>query len=321
MGSRSSQSILASCLARDCAWHARVPARNRVTDRSRRLDLSLLTGRSRGPGASSRAAFSRRHCGGFRRRTCPSRPPAPAPRCRPPQNQWSWATSLIAASMLVRLRLQPFQETMSKWLVDKSSSSSSGSPAQRATQRGAGQLRRRRTRAQRTVEVGVIAEPESMPWPEPVRASCSRPCNRAWAPDQRFRVASSWAPGGHSLLQARPARLSIAPARPRPSSYVVPQRYSPCRAEDALVVPGRPARPWHQHKLAARRSFTSPASRRRSSVVLPGPRCPKGVYPVPALRSLNETPHQQPLPAMSPFRSEAMTTAMTALSRTRVDTQ
>ena len=125
-GSRSIRSIFDSCFTRDCAWRAFVAfARKRSMKRSIRsisaccLSIAL-------PSAISRAACSRRHwCQVPAKKR--ERPASISSTAVPTasRNQRSCATSTIAASSPTSVCSSHSSDSMSRWFVGSSSSSTS----------------------------------------------------------------------------------------------------------------------------------------------------------------------------------------------------
>ena len=161
MGSRRIRSILSSSLARDWAWRARVPARNRVTKRSRRSISACWRSIAR-PSASSRAAFSLRHA------------------CQVPGEELAAPGLELEHRGADRLQepavvgdehdrgverdqvgLQPLERLDVEVVGRLVEQQQIGVPGQRPAERGAGQLAAGEG-VQRAVEVGVVAEAEAV---------------------------------------------------------------------------------------------------------------------------------------------------------------
>ena len=238
----------ASFLARDWAWRARVPARNRVTNRSSRSISACWRSIAR-PSASSRAAFSLRQACQGPGKNLPR--PASSSSTEVPtasRNQRSWATSTTAASSAIRCCSSHSSEAMSRWLVGSSSSSRSGHAGQRAAQRGAGQLAAGE-RAQRAVEIGVVAEAEAVqggqrPLAPAVAAGMLEPgLGLGVAVERRLVVG----PAGHRGLELASSLLDRHQL-PGAGEDVVPER-DVALARGALVVEGDLG-PLGQHELA-----------------------------------------------------------------------
>ena len=278
-------------LARDCAWRARVPARKRVTNRSRRSISACWRSIAR-PRASSRAAFSRRHaCHG----PAKNRPRAGlelehrgADRLQKPAVVGDEHDRRVEAHQVLLEPLERGDVEVVGRLVEQQQVGVAG---QRAAERRARQLaarervaaagRGRRRRGSR----GRAASPARG------RASCSRRRARAApAPRRSGRASPRRGRRRPSPARARPARCSIATSSRRAGQDVLAQR-QPAVARRTLVVQ-RDLGALGQHELAdvdRRLAGQHPQQRRLAGAVAARQR-----HPVAALE-LERDPAQQRL--------------------------
>ena len=133
--------------------------RNRSTKRSSRA-MSTPTRSAVFAAAAARAAFSRRQtCQGPGKKSERPASSSRTPVVTASRNQRSWATRMTAASSDCSSCSSHSRLATSRWFVGSSSSSRSGSPAQRAGERGARQLAAREGR-ERPVQV-LVQEAEA----------------------------------------------------------------------------------------------------------------------------------------------------------------
>ena len=304
------RSIFSSFFTRACAWRARVPARKRSTNRSRRSISASCFSIAR-PSASSRDAFSLRQACQvpLKKRARPaSSSSTEVPTAS--RNQRSWATSTTAASRLCRCALEPFQRLDVEVVGGLVEQQEVGVAGQRAGERGAGQL----TAAERreaAVEV-LVAEAEAVQrrvdaLAPVVAAGVLEPRLRAGVGVERRAVGGAV---GHRVLELGEARLEVEQVLGSPTA-----RSRAASGRGRAAAAGRAARSRTSlAKLSSPPSTeVSPASI-RSSVVLPAPLRPDSV--IRSRRSSRkETPRRSGSPTMSLARSEAMTTATASTGR------